>query len=132
RAQPSPAGTEVRIDGERLAGSLSIPDADGAPITGRFSRVSWKMPARRDGANTRGAPAKPASTAGTTAGTTAVAAPADAGAGFDPSSVPPLAIDIDDLRFGDLALGKAELRTRPVPAGLRIERLQARSKQQQV
>src|SRR5690606_12692916 len=41
RARPSPTGTDVRIDGERLAGSLSVPDADRAPITGRFSRVSW-------------------------------------------------------------------------------------------
>ena len=127
RAQPSPGGTEVRVEGERLAGSLSIPDADGAPITGRFSRVSWTMPAARDDAATQGESLAPASGAGT-----AAAATPDAGAGIDPSSIPPLAIDIDDLRFGDLALGNAEVRTRPVPAGLRVERLLARSKQQRI
>src|SRR5690606_1629893 len=45
RAQPSASGTAVRVEGPRLAGSLSIPTADGAAISGRFARAWWNAPA---------------------------------------------------------------------------------------
>src|SRR3546814_4776934 len=92
----------------RLAGSLSIPRAESAPVTGRFARVFWNTPPKKSGAN------EPASEKET---------PADDD--IDPAGVPPLDIVIDELRFGDAVFGKAEVHTRPVAGGLRIERLRS-------
>src|SRR3546814_3498025 len=74
----------------RLAGSLSIPRAESAPVTGRFARVFWNAPPKKSGAN------EPASEKET---------PADDD--IDPAGVPPLDIVIDELRFGDAVFGKA-------------------------
>src|SRR5690606_6590860 len=49
RAQPSRAGTDVRVDSPRLAGSLSIPSAGRAPVTGSFARVFWNAPPKKAG-----------------------------------------------------------------------------------
>src|SRR5690606_1206069 len=113
RAQPSATGTAVSVEGPRLAGSLSIPTADGAAISGRFARVWWNAPAPA-GEGEKQPPS-------------ARAKPADRGDDVDPARVPPLDIAIDQLRFGEALLGKVDLRARPVAGGLRIERLQARS-----
>src|SRR3546814_3548536 len=51
---------------------------------------------------------------------------------IDPAGVPPLDIVIDELRFGDAVFGKAEVHTRPVAGGLRIERLQTRAPGQHI
>lgn len=51
---------------------------------------------------------------------------------IDPASLPPLRIDVDDLRLGDLQLGKAELQTTRMANGLGIERMQMRAPGQQV
>src|SRR3546814_7360371 len=110
RAQPSTIGTDVHVDSPRLAGSLSIPRAESAPVTGRFARVFWNAPPKKGGAN-EPAPEKET--------------PADDD--IDPAGVPPLDLVIDELRFGDAVFGKAEVHTRPVAGGLRIERLQTRA-----
>jgi uncharacterized protein (TIGR02099 family) len=115
RVQPSATGTDVRLDGARLAGSLAVPRAERAAITGSFARVHW------------GALPKPAANASAPSPPPA----ADDGA-MDPASIPPLDIAIDDLRFGDAVLGKAEVHTRPLANGLRFERVQARAPGQQV
>src|SRR3546814_114592 len=115
RAQPSTIGTDVHVDSPRLAGSLSIPRAESAPVTGRFARVFWNAPPKKSGAN------EPASEKET---------PADDD--IDPAGVPPLDIVIDELRFGDAVFGKAEVHTRPVSGGLRIERLQTRAPGQHI
>ncbi|HVI57586.1 MAG TPA: YhdP family protein [Luteimonas sp.] len=116
RVQPSATGTEIQLDGARLAGRLAVPRAERAAITGSFARVHWSVPPKPADA---GAP-KPA------------AAPAADDNTMDPASIPALDIAIDDLRFGDAELGKAEVHTRPVAGGLRFERLQARAPKQQV
>src|SRR5690606_23954427 len=116
RARPSTTGTEIEVDSPRLAGSLSIPRAGSAPVTGRFSRVFWSVPPKKSGA-------------GTTAPDGKAPPPGD---DIDPASVPPLDIVVDELRFGDAMLGKAEAHTRPVAGGLRIERLQARAPEQRI
>src|SRR3546814_11734400 len=51
RAQPSTIGTDVHVDSPRLAGSLSIPRAESAPVTGRFARLFWYTPPQKRGAN---------------------------------------------------------------------------------
>src|SRR5690606_36730107 len=50
----------------------------------------------------------------------------------DPASVPPLDIAIDELRVGNAMLGRAEIHTRPVAGGLRIEKLLTRSPEERV
>src|SRR3546814_6366475 len=114
-AQPATSGTDVHVDSPVLAGSLSIPRAESAPVTGRFARVFWNAPPKKGGAN-EPAPEKET--------------PADDD--IDPAGVPPLDIVIDELRFGDAVFGKAEVHTRPVAGGLRIERLQTRAPGQRI
>ena len=102
---PGNAASSVTVSGPALAGTLNVPDADGAPISGRFDRVFWKG-------------------AAASAGTASPAAP---GPETDPAKIPPLAIDIADLRFNDARLGTARVRTRPTATGLLLEQLQTRA-----
>ncbi|MFL6592499.1 MAG: YhdP family protein, partial [Luteimonas sp.] len=51
---------------------------------------------------------------------------------IDPSKVPPLSLDIAELRFGDARLGAASLRTQPVASGMHIDQLQTRSPAQRI
>ena len=102
---PGNGGLHMRASGARLDGSLSVPDAAGAPISARFGKVHF---------NGFGAGGKPAS------GDSAL----DLG---DPAQLPPLQLQIDDLRFGELVLGRAELQTGPGAQGLQIRRLSTRS-----
>jgi uncharacterized protein (TIGR02099 family) len=111
QVDPIAGGITVQLQGNALTGRLAVPDADAAPITGRFARVHWRdIPV-------------------------AVADAGDAaavGADINPAKVPPLVIDIDDLRLRNASLGTATLRTRQLPTGLRIEQLQARASKQQM
>ena len=131
-AQPSAAGTDVRVDGPRLAGGLSIPRAERAPITGSFSKVFWSSAAAASAATTSAAGAVAEAAAGQPPAAGAQATPPAGGDDIDPSRVPPLDIAIDALHFGDAALGKAELHTRPVAGGLRFERVQTRSPEHRI
>lgn len=121
QVQPAPGGaTSVRVEGAALAGALTLPAGDGATISGRFPRVHWK-PAAQAAAGARPAsvvavPARATGTRGIPRST------------IDPAGIPALAIDIDDLRFGDARLGDARLRTRPTPAGLRLDQFTSRGR----
>lgn len=101
---PVAGGERLQLEGPALAGVLTLPNARGAPIVGRFSRLDWRPPAL----------AWPGAAA--TATPTAAAAP-------DPARIPPLQIDVADLRVGGLAFGGARLRTQPSADGLRLEEL---------
>ncbi len=104
--------TAVQVEGAALQGAVLIPAGDGAPIAGRFERVYWRAP-------------KPvAVTTPAIATTTPVAAGND---GFNPAKIPPLTIDIAELRVADAHLGEANLRTRPTGNGMRFEQLRMRS-----
>jgi uncharacterized protein (TIGR02099 family) len=107
---PAATGTAVNVSGPALAGSLLVPAADKAAIAGRFERVHW-----RGGEGDGDAAARPGSDVD-----------------IDPSAIPPLQFEIADLRFGDVRLGKAVVRTRPVATGLRIEQLQTRATAQRI
>lgn len=128
QVQPEGAALDVRLEGPTLAGTVTVPETDGGRIEGRFARVHWR-PAqeRRDaGSAAAPAPAVPASPA-------ASADPAATAArDFDPATIPPLALQIDDLRWGEAQLGAAQLRTRPLGAGLQVERLQLRTPAQRI
>ncbi|AKC88157.1 YhdP family protein [Pseudoxanthomonas suwonensis] len=115
--RPGAQALEVKVDGPALAGTVSVPEQDGGAVQGHFTRLHWQPPQARGGA------AADRLAAGTE-DDEADAARATADAGFDPAAIPPLALDVDDLRYRDAALGQASLRTRPVPGGLRVERLQ--------
>lgn len=114
RLQVVPAGAAlaVRMEGQALSGALLVPDADGAAIAGRLARLYW-----RD--------ASP----GPVDATVANDASTDA---FNPAAIPPLKLDIDDLRFGDASLGSAQLRTQQVAAGMRVQQLALRSPGQKI
>ena len=113
RVQVVPTGNAlaVTLAGPALAGSLQVPDAKGAAITGKLARVYWRTaaPANLGAANA-----------------VAVSDP------FDPASVPSQSLDIDDLRFGEARLGSAQLRTQQTVAGMRIQQLALRSPQQKI
>ena len=108
---PSASALAVTLQGQALAGALRVPDADGAPITGQLSRLHWRS-------------ASPKSAAGATA--------ASSDDPLNPAAIPPLQLDIDDLRFGDARLGSAQLRTQQLPAGMRVQQLALRSPRQQI
>jgi len=131
RLQVRPTGSvlDVRVEGPALAGTARVPEAAGAQIEGRFSRVHWQ--AARGSGNGDAAPADAVDAA--PVAETAAVAPSDATAlDFDPSRIPPLALEVEDLRWGEASLGRAQLRTRPLGAGLHVERLQLRSQTQRI
>jgi len=98
------AGTEVRVDGSALAGSVYVPPADppGGAILAEFARVHW--------------PATPTDGADAAAFTTVA-----------PASLPPLRIAVDDFRLGSASFGSATFESRPQANGMRIDRLATQS-----
>jgi uncharacterized protein YhdP len=130
RVQAVPAADgaiALQADGSALKGALMVPADRAATVSGRFERVHWQS-ARADGA---GVPAP--STVPRDDGATATVAGAPAAEdGFDPARIPPLAIDIAQLRMNRAALGTASLRTRPVAGGMRIEQLATRAPGQRI
>lgn len=120
--RPGAQQLQVRLDGPSLAGQLSVPNASGGTIAGTLQRVYWK--------SLPGPPQAPPGD-GTTiilpdgqAVTARVQASAD---DTDPAAIPPLALDIADLKFGKVALGQATVRTHPVARGLQVQQLDFRS-----
>lgn len=109
--------TAVQAEGAALQGALLIPAADGAAIAGRFERVFWRAPKR----------------AATTPVATDAAVPAVVtDDGFNPAKIPPLTLDIADLRVSDARLGEAQLRTRPTASGMRIDQVRTRGDKQRI
>ncbi|WP_374012035.1 YhdP family protein [Pseudoxanthomonas koreensis] len=158
RLRPTPGAVAVSVDGPALAGSLTVPEQDGLPVHGHFTRLHWQpqAAATAEADNDTGAPAQAGVAATATAAAAIAAAPAtgtDAAAAtssaasaaaapagapgaaasgvpagsFDPAGIPPLVLEIDDLRYRGAELGRATLRTRPVAGGLRVDALQLRS-----
>jgi len=109
--------TAVQAEGAALQGAVLIPAGDNATIAGRFDRMFWRAPKRP--APPAGMPTPPPS-----------APPADDG--FNPAKIPPLTIDIADLRVSEAKLGEAKLRTLPTATGMRIEQVQMRADKQRI
>ncbi|MFD0737732.1 YhdP family protein [Lysobacter koreensis] len=130
---PAASGaTAVRAEGAALDGALLVspgngPAGDGATVAGRFARVHWRSAAAANAGS--GASSAAARASGTA---TASRSRASMDAGFDPARIPPLALDIDDLRVADARLGTAKLRTRSSAAGMRIEQFLARADKQRI
>ncbi len=119
RLQVAPASNALAVvlEGPALSGSLLVPDANGATIAGKLARVHWRSAASGP------ATAKSAAAAGSATAATDQ---------FDPAAIPPLSLDIGDLRFGEASLGSAQLLTLQVPAGLRVQQLALRSPGQKI
>jgi uncharacterized protein (TIGR02099 family) len=132
QAVPAAAGaTAVRAEGAALQGGLMVPADRAATVSGRFERVHWKS-ARTGDAATSAAVAGPGDRPATAAAADAAAGAPAAGEAFDPARIPPLAIDIAQMRMNQAVLGAASLRTRPMPGGLRIEQLATRAPGQRI
>ena len=123
RLRPGRQALEVAVDGPALAGTVTVPEAAGATVQGRFSRLYWQPPGPAAAAPSGLAVADAMREVGGSGEATATGAAAPAGDGFDPAAIPPLAIDVDELRYRQAPLGAASLRTRPVAGGLRLDRL---------
>ena len=137
KLRPEAQVLRVEVDGPALAGVVVVPDAPGAAVQGDFARLHWQRPVAATPVDARGRDGNAGNKASdgmaaTQAGAVAVPAAAAADAGFDPASIPPLQVDIADLRYRDAVLGRASLRTHPVPGGMRVEQLQIQTGAQKI
>lgn len=108
RLTPGNARVAVQLDGPGLAGSLVVPDAQGATVVGHLQRLHWRP-------DTGAAPVIDND-----------GDPPAPGA-FNPAGIPPLALDVAELRVGERALGSALLRSRQLADGIQVDVLQLRS-----
>ncbi|MBJ6984815.1 YhdP family protein [Luteimonas sp. MC1750] len=132
-ARPERGLTRIRFDGPALAGTASIPEADGATVSARVERLHWRSAAGTGPSAERPGTSGghgPASDARAASGTAANASPADAD--IDPGAIPPLDIVVDDLRVADSPLGRVELRTRPAAGGLQVDTFRLRAPRQSI
>ena len=90
------------LDGAHLQGTVTVPLKDLATrgINADFARLHWPSA-------TPGSSGPPLQT--------------------DPATIPPLHLQIAELKFGDARLGAARLETYPTPEGMHVERLETRS-----
>ncbi|MFS8062952.1 MAG: YhdP family protein [Luteimonas sp.] len=113
---PAPNGTAVQVQGVSIAGSLLVPQQDGAMVAGRFERLYWRKPPKTTAVLT---PVAPTATNGN-------------GASFDPAKIPPLLFEVGALRIGNAVLGSARFRSAPVASGMRMDEFTARSAKQRL
>jgi uncharacterized protein YhdP len=161
-ARPGPQDLSLRVDSDAMAGQLTVPNDEmrRRGITARMDRLWWPAAddaadATKKGKAAAGAAATVASTtlkaedkaaaapaAATAPATGATAATATAGAakkppdaneaGVAPSSLPPLHLQVTDMRLGKAKLGEARLETWPTDEGMHIDQLRAQSKNVQI
>lgn len=118
---PAARGTAVQVQGPGIAGSLLVPDQDGATVAGRFERLHWKIPSG-------GGPARSGAAKSAVVATPTAANPSS----FDPAKIPPMLFDVGELRIGDVVLGGARFRTTPVAGGMRMDEFTSRGTKQRL
>jgi uncharacterized protein (TIGR02099 family) len=149
-ARPGPQDLSLRVDSDAMAGQLTVPNEDmrRRGITARMDRLWWPaaddtVDATKKGKAAAGAAATVASTTlkaedkaanGIAGATTTPAAGSSATneAGVAPSSLPPLHLQVSDMRLGKAKLGEARLETWPTDEGMHIDQLRAQSKNVQI
>jgi uncharacterized protein (TIGR02099 family) len=149
-ARPGPQDLSLRVDSDAMAGQLTVPNEDmrRRGITARMDRLWWPAAddtadATKKGKAAAGAAATVASTtlkaedksANGSVGTTmnpAAGSSATNEAGVAPSSLPPLHLQVSDMRLGKAKLGEARLETWPTDEGMHIDQLRAQSKNVQI
>lgn len=115
---PAPRGTAVQVQAASIAGSLLVPEQEGATVAGRFERLHWRMPPKNGSSKTNANEQAQASV--------------PAASPFDPANIPPMLFDIGDLRIGDAALGSARFRSSPVAGGMRLDEFASRGSKQRL
>lgn len=113
---PASTGTAVQVQGASIAGSLMVPQQDGAQVAGRFDRLYWRKPPKSSAAGMQ-------ATDVAKGGTPLM---------FDPANIPPMLFEVTDLRIGDAALGNARFRSTPMASGLRMDEFGTRSPKQRM
>ena len=103
--------TLLQLKGEGVDGSVDIPSEGGRVVQVRFTRLYLPT-----------ANIAPAQAATATAGDLVGASPEA------PSQLPPLRVNIADLRLGQAQLGQAELVTTRTESGMRVDKFQTRAK----
>jgi uncharacterized protein (TIGR02099 family) len=147
-AKPGPQELALRVDSDAMAGSLTVPNDDmrRRGITARMDRLWWPAAddaadAAKKGKAAAGAAATAAATvakaddrtdAATAASASTKKAPDANEAGVAPSSLPPLHLQVTDMRLGKAKLGEARLETWPTDEGMHIDQLRANSKNVQI
>jgi uncharacterized protein (TIGR02099 family) len=149
-ARPGPQDLSLRVDSDAMAGQLTVPNEDmrRRGITARMDRLWWPAAddtadATKKGKAAAGAAATVASTtlkaedksANGSVGTTtnpAAGISATNESGVAPSSLPPLHLQVSDMRLGKAKLGEARLETWPTDEGMHIDQLRAQSKNVQI
>jgi uncharacterized protein YhdP len=149
-ARPGPQDLSLRVDSDAMAGQLTVPNEDmrRRGITARMDRLWWPAAddtadATKKGKAAAGAAATVASTTlkaedksangsvGTTTNPTAGISATNE-SGVAPSSLPPLHLQVSDMRLGKAKLGEARLETWPTDEGMHIDQLRAQSKNVQI
>ena len=122
RAEQTAAGMQVRVQANGISGGFQVPRAQGAAVSGQFERVVWPQMEWASGAEQGAAPA---------ASGVPVAGPRVA-PGIDPTSIPPLAVSVRDLRVGKLSLGQATFRSTPIAGGIRVDEFSTGASKQRI
>ncbi|MFT3806794.1 YhdP family protein [Arenimonas sp.] len=115
--------SEIRLEGVGIEGTVNLPSQLTDGVQGRFSKLhlaAQSVSAQAEAARVANAGVEP--------GVPSAPAAASIVEVSDPSTLPPLRFNIEDLRFGQAQLGQTELVTRPIPAGMRIEKFETRAK----
>jgi uncharacterized protein (TIGR02099 family) len=117
RVDRGQASTQVRIDGPGIQGSVEVPSDASQAIQGKFSQLHFVSEPT-------------AAVDSSTAAAKSTATPTPEGFSTDvedPSKLPPMHFAIADLRLGTAQLGRAELATAPIDAGMRVDKFQTRA-----
>lgn len=145
-AKPGPQELALRVDSDGMAGQLTVPNDDlrRRGITARMDRLWW--PSADDAADAakkgKAVAGSATATAAALARTESAKAPASAAApktpsetneaGVAPASLPPMHLQVTDMRLGKARLGEARLETWPTDEGMHIDQLRAQSKNVQI
>lgn len=120
QVSPVAQGIAVQVQGSAIAGHLRIPEQSGASVSGQFERLYWALPA---GAANAVSQRLAAASSAPIRDTLAPPAPVSATLinSTNPAAIPPLALDVAELRFGGTPLGSARFRSSPIAGGLRVD-----------
>jgi uncharacterized protein (TIGR02099 family) len=138
KAVPGAYQMNLHVDGPAIVGELSVPNTElrAHGITARMARLYW--PETDDTAAQK--QAAPAGNAGPgngavmpPAASTLTATPSGGAlSSVAPGSLPPLHLQVSDLRLGKSKLGEARLETWPTAQGMHIDQLRSQSKSVQI
>lgn len=106
--RPVHQAVAVTVNGSALSGQLNIPESNDGTVTGTLGVLHWQ-----------------AAQAPWMKGPGAVQRPM---ADVDPASIPSLAFEVDDVKFGQTKFGRMELRTRRLPEAMQLDQLQMNSR----